>query len=94
MTGPVPRFPPTPPPLEWDQLTLYAATVFLEAEGEPNEGKVAVAWVMAILRPGEAGHLSVRGRGVQLVRWAPWAYQVAIRARSSSVMPVRLPRGM
>lgn len=33
-------------PGTWPELVLYAATVFLEAEGEPDEGKVAVAYVI------------------------------------------------
>lgn len=45
------RVPPFPPllqsdPGDWDALTLLAATVFLEAGGEPQEGKLAVAWVV------------------------------------------------
>jgi len=30
----------------WPELTLYAATVYLEAGGEPDAGKLAVAWVI------------------------------------------------
>jgi spore germination cell wall hydrolase CwlJ-like protein len=33
-------------PTDWSGLELLAATVYLEAEGEPDEGKVAVAWVI------------------------------------------------
>jgi len=33
-------------PGDWDALTLLAATVFLEAEGEPPEGQLAVASVV------------------------------------------------
>jgi spore germination cell wall hydrolase CwlJ-like protein len=33
-------------PGDWDELTLLAATVFLEAEGEPAEGQLAVAHVV------------------------------------------------
>ena len=42
----VPAFPITPEPGQWDELTLLAATIFLEAEGEPSEGKVGVGWVI------------------------------------------------
>src|SRR4030065_221810 len=40
-----------PPPVftnlnDWPGLALYAATIFLEAEGETDEGKIAVAWVI------------------------------------------------
>lgn len=38
--------PPRPDALGADDLTLYAATVFLEGESEPDEGKVAIAWVI------------------------------------------------
>lgn len=33
-------------PEVWPALTLYATTVFLEAEGEPYMGKLAVAYVI------------------------------------------------
>lgn len=38
--------PPRPDAAGADDLTLYAATVFLEGESEPDEGKLAVAWVI------------------------------------------------
>ena len=41
---------PLPPlstdPKQWPGMTLYAATVLLEAESEPDQGKLAVAWVI------------------------------------------------
>lgn len=41
---------PDPPknvdPRTWPEMLLYVGTVLLEAEGEPDEGKVAVAWVI------------------------------------------------
>ena len=33
-------------PAHWPEILLAAATVFLEAEGEPVEGKHGVAWVI------------------------------------------------
>lgn len=43
----VPRFCSTDTdPGTWDDLTLLAATIFLEAEGEPDDGKLAVGWVV------------------------------------------------
>ena len=42
----VPPFPLIAEPGAWDVLSLWAGTVFLEAEGEPAEGKLGVAWVM------------------------------------------------
>ena len=42
----VPMFPLIQSPENWDELTLLAGTIFLEAEGEPDEGKVAVSWVI------------------------------------------------
>lgn len=40
-----PAFPQGEPGT-WPELSLYAATVLLEAEGEPELGKLAVAWVI------------------------------------------------
>lgn len=41
---------PLPPssldPKQWPGMTLYAATILLEAESEPDQGKLAVAWVI------------------------------------------------
>lgn len=41
----VPQFPLTDPG-GWDEFTLLAGTIFLEAEGEPDEGKLAVGYVI------------------------------------------------
>jgi spore germination cell wall hydrolase CwlJ-like protein len=41
-----PPIPKNLEPLTYDDLTLWALTVLLEAEGEPDEGKLAVAWVI------------------------------------------------
>ncbi len=41
----VPAFPLLEEPGEWSELTLLAATVALEAESEPPEGQLAVAFV-------------------------------------------------
>lgn len=38
--------PPATEPGTWPEMLLYASTVFLEAEGESDSGKVAVAWVI------------------------------------------------
>ena len=47
MTPPaVPRFPLLEEPGEWDALTLMAATIALEAEGEPAQGQIAVGFVV------------------------------------------------
>jgi len=42
----IPAFPLLEEPGEWDVLTLVAATCFLEAEGEPDDGILGVAWVI------------------------------------------------
>ena len=42
----VPPFPLLGEPGTWDALTLVAATCFLEAQGEPTEGILGVAWVI------------------------------------------------
>lgn len=46
MIIPVPPFPWSASPEMWDDLSLLAGTVFLEAEGEPWLGKLGVAWVI------------------------------------------------
>lgn len=38
--------PPRPDAVGADDLSLLATTVFLEGEGEPDEGKVAIAWTI------------------------------------------------
>ena len=42
----VPPFPLLGEPGGWDALTLVSATCFLEADGEPVEGLLGVAWVI------------------------------------------------
>mgnify|MGYP001599207590 CR=1 FL=1 len=42
----VPAFSLVTAPTEWDDLTLMAAVDFLEAEGEPDDGKLGVVWVV------------------------------------------------
>lgn len=41
-----PSFPLLGEPGEWDVLTLISACCFLEAQGEPEEGILGVAWVI------------------------------------------------
>lgn len=60
----VPAFPLLGEPDQWDALTLLAATVFLEAEGESDDGKVAVAWVAA-------NRASAANQSLQAVLMAP-----------------------
>lgn len=42
----VPRFSLIDPIELWDDLTLMAANIWCEAEGEPEAGKLAVGWVV------------------------------------------------
>lgn len=42
----VPAFPLIVDPEQWDALTLLAATIFLEAQGEPDDGQLAVGYVV------------------------------------------------
>ena len=42
----VPTFPLLGEPGSWDVLTLLAATVFLESEGEPWDGQLGVGYVI------------------------------------------------
>lgn len=37
---------PRTDPRAWPEMLVYAATVYLEASGEPQEGRQAVAWVI------------------------------------------------
>lgn len=46
MSRSVPQFPIMGEPGEWDRLTLLASTIFLEAEGEAQDGKLAVGYVV------------------------------------------------
>ena len=87
----VPPFPPEAPiPGAWDTLTLLAATVFLEAEGEPDEGKVAVGWV--IRNRADQWKQEIRQVIVaphQFSCWnADYAPVAATRLAASSGMPV------
>jgi len=41
-----PRVAADTDPGTWSGLALTAATIFLEGEGEPDEGRVAIAWVI------------------------------------------------
>ena len=43
----VPRFPVQADLQFWPDITVVAATVFLESEGEPELGRVGVAWVIS-----------------------------------------------
>ena len=54
----VPEFSLIVGPDRWDDLGLVASTVYLEADGEPDEGKLAVAYVIVNRR--DTWHLPVR----------------------------------
>ena len=41
-----PRVAADTEPGTWSGLALTAATIFLEGEGEPDEGRLAIAWVI------------------------------------------------
>lgn len=66
----VPAFPAPIDPKLWDDLTLMAATVYLEAEGEPDEGKLAVAWV--IRNRADRKKLSVRDICLAPLQFSCW----------------------
>ncbi len=57
-------------------LDTLARTLWGEARGEPDQGKVAVAWVIAnrASRPAFAGHLLGRAGAVDRVCKAPWQF--------------------
>lgn len=44
--GKVPLFPVQLEPTQWSELTILAATILLEADGEPDDGYLAVGWVV------------------------------------------------
>src|SRR5262245_20041116 len=88
---------PLPPihldPRMWPEMTLYATTVLLEAESEPERGQLAVAWV--IRNRMDVGH----GQGIAEVILRPWQfscwnddYSVARRARLTGIDVIRWER--
>jgi len=54
----VPLFPLLQQPGDWDSLTLMAATIFLESQGEPEEGQLAVGWVIQTMAAEAHEHLA------------------------------------
>ena len=66
----VPRVSIIAPPEEWDALTLWASTVFLEASGETFEGMCAVSWV--IRHRMDRGKLSVHEIVLQPFQFSCW----------------------
>lgn len=54
-------------PRTWPGLTLLAATVLLEAEGESDVGKLAVAWVIR-------NRMDQKRLGVHAIVLAPWQF--------------------
>ena len=86
----VPRFPLIEEPGEWDELTLVVATTFLEAEGEPDDGKLAVAYVIENRRGAtKTAHqviLGADGRayedGKPYEAWSCWNDNERVRARA------------
>ena len=61
-----------PPPAsqdlrDWSDMELYAATVLLEAEGEPEEGKLAVAWVIR-------NRIDQKKTTIREIALAPWQF--------------------
>ena len=64
----VPPFPLLGEPGAWDALTLLAATVFLEAQDEPFDGLLGVAWVIRrrALDWNQGWHGAVLGRDARM----------------------------
>ena len=60
MSARVPAFPLIGEPGDLDALTLLAETVFLEASGEPDDGKLGVAYV--VVNRGDDIHAVVLGK--------------------------------
>ena len=98
-----PQFPLIADPGTWDDLTLAASTVHLEAEGEPWPGPLAVAWV--IRHRMESWHSSIKRvilgpEGVAYDDGRPfepfscWGddYRVAARARLASATDIARER--
>lgn len=54
-------------PKEWPEMVLWAATVLLEAEGESDRGKLAVAWVIK-------NRMERRRQDARTVVLTPWAF--------------------
>lgn len=80
MTPAVPSFPWTAPPEQWDTLSLLAGTVFLEAEGEPYIGKLAVAHVL-MNRVAKAGS-TIPHEALNPFQFSCWNADYRIRAEA------------
>lgn len=87
----VPRFPLLEEPGWWDELTLLAATVALEAEGEAAEGQLAVACVVMnrVRAWGRTLHQVILGPdgqayddGTPFEAWSCWNDDYRIQARA------------
>ncbi len=74
----MPAFPAPIDPKLWDDLTVMAATVYLEAEGELDKGKLAVAWVIR----NRADQKLISVRDVCLAPWQFSCWNVEYRAQA------------
>src|SRR5262245_7089026 len=90
---------PLPPlhldPRQWPAMTLYATTVLLEAEGEPERGQLGVAWVIRNRFDGPASY----GDTLEEVILKPWQfscwnddYSAARKARLTGIDAIRWER--
>lgn len=55
------------PPRDWPDAVLWAATILLEAEGEPDAGKLAVSWVVR-------NRMDLRRLPPKGILLAPWQF--------------------
>lgn len=88
----VPLFPSLGEPGAWDELTLLAATVFLEAEGEPVPGPLAVAWV--VRNRGDIHHAILGPEGRAFGDDRPWEAFSCWNDDYKPIATVRLSRAL
>ncbi len=76
----MPPFPSSTSPELWDELSLLAGTVFLEAEGEEFLGQLAVAWVIRN-RADHAG-TSILIEALRPHQFSAWNADARVRAEA------------
>lgn len=100
MSAPVPAFPPLSRPESWDDLTALAATIWLEAEGEPYDGQLGVGFVCVNRRDqwqlplrqvlwGPEGRLYDDGKPYEPISCWNDAYRPMAESRLAAARPVQ-----
>lgn len=83
----VPAFPLIAEPGDLDRLTLLAETIYLEASGEPDDGKLGVGYV--VVNRGEDVHAVILGKDRKAYddsrpyeAWSCWNDNERVRAQA------------